>query len=566
MLNSKTLALGGLLAIMVITVLGQQKTEIDVRFPERLDKATKGVIPNATIQEDLITDQLRRIRGKISISGAISEKDAAEKFILTNEALLLDSKATTQDQLRTLTQTNELRPVKEVESLTGKIIIYERTYQGLPVFDDQLMILVDKTNRIIALNSDLSPISETPALVFPQDSSSAITAAIDAVGAKSEAIDTQVEQGVVVAMAASKVTPVSTWKVTFRTRSPAAAWRVLVEGNTNKVLSKNNVAQYAEGTGMVFAPNPIQASGDNTLTDTVGGSDDADDARLTNARTQVILHDLDENTGFLQGKYASTILTTSRANQLNRTYDFTRDNPHFEEVMAYHWITENQRYIQSLGFTNVNNRRVDIDVHFTNEDNSFYDPESKTLQFGDGGVDDAEDAEVILHELGHAIQDNQVPGFGGNIRHTEARAMGEGFGDYWSASFFAGMGPRLDFWNLFWDKWDGQTFNAAKGDDPPFLRKLDSKRHYPEDWVGREHIDGEIWSACLWKVRERLGRRKADTIILESHFRLNGVTRTFEEGAKAILAVHEALEKGQPGFDGDRNAIKKVFTDKGILK
>ena len=32
--------------------------------------------------------------------------------------------------------------------------------------------------------------------------------------------------------------------------------------------------------------------------------------------------------------------------------------------------------------------------------------------FGKGGVDDAEDAEVIWHEYGHAIQDAQVPGFG----------------------------------------------------------------------------------------------------------------------------------------------------------
>jgi Zn-dependent metalloprotease len=566
MFKSKMLAMSMLLIMIFITVVGQQKTQIDIRFPERLDKAMKGVIPDATVQEDLNTDQLRRIRGKIVVAGAASEKDAADKFIVANEALLLRSNATTQDQVKALTDITDLRPIKEVETLSGKLIVYERMYQGLPVLDDQLMILVDKANRITTLNSNLSLITDTVPIALPQDSSAAIAAAIDAVAAKSEPIDTAVQQAVVVSRAASKATPIGAWKVTFKTRAPAAAWRVLVEGNTNKVLSKNNVAQYAEGSGMVFAPNPIQASGDNTLTDNVGGSDDADDPRLTSARMLVTLHDLDENTGFLQGKYASTILSASRANQASRVYDFTRNNPHFEEVMAYYWITENQRYIQSLGFTNVNNRRVDIDVHFTDEDNSFYDPESKTLQFGNGGVDDAEDAEVILHELGHAIQDNQVPGFGGNIRHTEARAMGEGFGDYWSASFFASMGPRLDLWNVFWDKWDALAFHAAKGDDPPFLRRLDSKKHYPEDWATDEHADGEIWSACLWKIRERLGRKRADTLILASHFRLNGVTRTFEEGAKAILAEHEAREKGLPGFDGDRNSIKKIFTHRGILK
>jgi hypothetical protein len=34
---------------------------------------------------------------------------------------------------------------------------------------------------------------------------------------------------------------------------------------------------------------------------------------------------------------------------------------------------------------------------------------------------------VIVHELGHAIQDDQVPGFGNS---EEGGAMDEGFGDY----------------------------------------------------------------------------------------------------------------------------------------
>ena len=55
------------------------------------------------------------------------------------------------------------------------------------------------------------------------------------------------------------------------------------------------------------------------------------------------------------------------------------------------------------------------------------------IKLGKGGVDDAEDAEVILHELGHAIQDSQqVPfGFGGSL---EAGSIGEGFADYWAVT------------------------------------------------------------------------------------------------------------------------------------
>ncbi|MBU0702119.1 hypothetical protein KKE26_12655 [bacterium] len=43
----------------------------------------------------------------------------------------------------------------------------------------------------------------------------------------------------------------------------------------------------------------------------------------------------------------------------------------------------------------------------------------------------------------------------------------------------------------------------------------------PSGFKGEEHSDGEIWSACLWKVRKLLGRKKADTVIMESHFYLS---------------------------------------------
>ena len=73
-----------------------------------------------------------------------------------------------------------------------------------------------------------------------------------------------------------------------------------------------------------------------------------------------------------------------------------------------------------------------------------------------------------------------------------------------------------------------------------------------------EHDNGEIWSATLWDVRRRLGRDKADRLIIESHFQLDGFT-TFARGARAIM-------------DADRNlfhgvhlaALRQVFARRGI--
>ena len=95
---------------------------------------------------------------------------------------------------------------------------------------------------------------------------------------------------------------------------------------------------------------------------------------------------------------------------------YHRNDDRFEQVMAYYWATEAQKYIQSLGFGStrraVNKESQDIRTGQIGIDNSFFWDKHDLLRFGKGGVDDAEDAEVILHEYGHAIQDSEVAGFG----------------------------------------------------------------------------------------------------------------------------------------------------------
>jgi hypothetical protein len=73
--------------------------------------------------------------------------------------------------------------------------------------------------------------------------------------------------------------------------------------------------------------------------------------------------------------------------------------------MAYYWITEAQTYIHSLGFGErrraIDNRPQHVRINQYGADNSFATDHPKNeLRFGKGGVDDAEDGEVILHEYG----------------------------------------------------------------------------------------------------------------------------------------------------------------------
>ena len=106
---------------------------------------------------------------------------------------------------------------------------------------------------------------------------------------------------------------------------------------------------------------------------------------------------------------------------------------------VFYHIDKMRRYIESLGFTDVNPQAYSggilCDPHGLNgDDNSHFIPSQDRLAWGEGGVDDAEDADVIWHEFGHAIQDFIVAGFQGN------EGLGEGFADYWAESYSRSLG------------------------------------------------------------------------------------------------------------------------------
>ncbi|MBI4720536.1 MAG: M36 family metallopeptidase [Chitinivibrionia bacterium] len=250
------------------------------------------------------------------------------------------------------------------------------------------------------------------------------------------------------------------------------------------------------------------------------------------------------------------------------SFPYLRNCDMFEAVNAYHHITQNQLYIQSLGFLNVNNRAIDVDPHILiwnppqppDPDNSQYNPipvGAGRLEFGEGGVDDAEDADVVLHEYGHAIQDNQRPGLylGGNGDNgfgNETRAMGEGFGDYWACSSFEDKSQASGFDPAAFGEFDKQNMTG--------LRRVDEIKTYPTGMADLEHRDGEIWSRTLWDLFHAIGKMATDIVVLESHF-LVPQNPLFSDGAKALLAADELLCSG-----ANEDSIVAAYVDRGIFR
>ena len=204
------------------------------------------------------------------------------------------------------------------------------------------------------------------------------------------------------------------------------------------------VSHGADTTATVFLPNPVQQLGDQTLTD----RKDADYAALGPAYRRVTLTELDAS-GSLSGRYVRVRSETGSPVVVSGTAlpAYHRDVDQFEQVMGYYWVTTAHHYLESLGFgadlRPVNDRQIELRVNQYGGDNSFFRDNKADITLGKGGVDDAEDAEVIVHEYGHAVQDAQVPGFGTNL---ESGSIGEGFSDYLAVAVTesaAPEGPRL---------------------------------------------------------------------------------------------------------------------------
>ena len=132
--------------------------------------------------------------------------------------------------------------------------------------------------------------------------------------------------------------------------------------------------------------------------------------------------------------------------------------------------------------------------------------------------------------------------------------MGEGFGDYLAGT----LGAQLSggFQDLCIADWDAVSYSS---DTPPCLRRLDGTKHYPEDVVGDEHDDGELWSATLWQIRGAISAAKADTVILQHHFLLT-TDASFNQAANALVTAAINLGYNQQVV----RSIRTILQDRGF--
>jgi Zn-dependent metalloprotease len=446
--------------------------------------------------------------GELSAANNNVSLVAATQFLADNAVLL------------GVNDLQELKLQREFASPMGQHYIFQQEYQGLTVYGAQTAVHFNQQGQVVALTNSYLPnvnVAVEPVINAAQalDITRRQTLATDLSQATSELLIYPTTDSYALA-----------WRVTIPTNR--RTWEMFVDAQSGQALTTpRDINRYVDGTGRVFRVNAVVATQNNALRD----NNDAASAVPTTAYMTVTLPGL-AGTGLLDGQFASSKATKRRVSNATNNFSFDRNNVGFSETMGYYYIDYAERYIQSLGFTNINNRQVVFSANGTTQDNSFYSPSTKQITFGTGGVDDAEDGEVVLHEYGHSMQDNQLPGYGSSL---EAGSMGEGFGDYWGASVTAQLSNG--FQDTCAAEWDATSYSST---NPPCLRRLDRTKIYPQSIVGQVHADGEIWSAALWQIRGAIGAARADKVILQSHF-LVSTRASFNEGAQSVVTAARNL-------------------------
>ena len=435
---------------------------------------------------------------------------------------------------------------------SGETFRFYHTVNGVEVFDSSVAVHVSNGNQVTYHDSTFDSAVETINTNPSISENDALNTAINALNIEGNIAQKEIKLYVYNKLRSTQLV----YRVTTMSEFRMGNWETIVDAKTGAVLSTKDIAIYekdvrneknpkdiknpirpsvlATGTAMVFDPDPLAKTG-NVYGGNYVDNNDQTNAELDAARTAVNLLEIEfDGTNYrLRGPYTEIAElgapSTGLFLQPSPDFSFTRDEQGFEAANCYHHIDKTFRYINDdLGIPLVsiyNGGVVRYDPHGANgADNSFYS--AGTLQFGEGGVDDAEDMDVVLHELGHGLHD-----FVTNGNLSQVNGLSEGTGDYWANSYKRSTG--------FWDITDQQYFWVFGWDGHnPFWpgRVTNYGAMYPGGLTGQIHTDGQIWATVLLEIWEIIGREKMDTAVLEGL----GMTNSGTNQQNAAIAVRQA--------------------------
>tara|TARA_B110000483_G_scaffold240571_1_gene321482 strand:- start:983 stop:2725 length:1743 start_codon:yes stop_codon:yes gene_type:complete len=335
-------------------------------------------------------------------------------------------------------------------------------------------------------------------------------------------------------------------------------FEIVVDLN-NQVLEHNDLLLYHQQANdtliqvNIFDPDPLTSS--NTLYgDSASDNNDQSNTFLENQMTHAsLLLDIDSTGTVLSSNKFITLrdFSTPAVPIFVDTaigFLFNRSQSSFEDFNVLYHITNFNQWLGALGYNHILNYQIEVDPHgFNGADNSAFSYLSspKNLIFGEGGVDDAEDADVIIHEFVHAVFDAIAPdAHSGN----ELRAIQEATSDVFAVNYSRAIDP-FNWHNVF--SWDGHN-EFWPG------RIANSQKKY-SSLSGSFYSDAEIWSGCMTNLYNYLGRDNLEIIMLEAIYGASN-NMTMPDMAALMLEVDKQLYSGVYHDD-----LCSAFIDRGFF-
>ncbi len=320
----------------------------------------------------------------------------------------------------------------------------------------------------------------------------------------------------------------------------------MILDNESKEIYRNDLALYYHPlpipdsivSGFVFLPDPLTTS--NVLYGAPYQDGNNSDIAQINAERKFVSTTAKFDTSASLFRLENTFVkitehslpTVAPVTSSVPSFSFTRSQFGFEDFNVFYHLNNFHYYLQTIGFGTMVNFSINADTHaLSGQDNSdFIAFPVPHLNFGEGGVDDAEDADVIIHEYCHAVSNNASPN---SNTGTERSALDEALGDYFASSYSRSINP-FKWENVF--SWDGHNefWNG---------RMAVTSDHYPEDLKNDLYEDADIWASTMMEIWTDIGRENADALQLEA---LSGYSAGMKmsDAAQLVIQADSVLNNG----------------------
>lgn len=412
-----------------------------------------------------------------------------------------------------------LQKVNKMNS--GSVVRYRQYYEGIRVDRNEIVIKINNQNLVRSLQNSTVPIKKGLNIKPKVTEEEAVSTIKRHLQLYKEPLFQKAELVIHIV----NLRPILCWEVNMIPNiSTHADWQCFVNSENGEIVEARDISCHVDGTGNIFNPSPTNTA--NVPYGTGGFADNNDDTNneLDAELGGITLLDIEGNAGMfkLKGPFAEITDFQAPSNGLfeqnSSDFSFTRDNEAFEAVMCYYHIDNSMRYINNELGIQVSPVQYTGGVRFDPHAGGFgasFSSSAGTVRFGDGNagdVDAAEDAVIVLHELGHGIHNWQT----GN-NHSRNEGLSEGLSDFWGISGTRDCGSSNGY-----NEWESEFHEVMQWGLMPSIAPQARTTDYTADYctaIGGQsdnHTSGQWMSTALMRIYSDLGKFKTDQLVIET--------------------------------------------------